>query len=172
MSYIGLGINEPTNWQQYVGQQFEILFPGRDGKQHKSAGIFTGIINSTKYANKRIVVLQPSADTTNYPTVVPIGINDRTAVYLSDIQTFRQSNYNMSTFPKYGGTSHQPSGSDGNKGTIMPPVEPEAQKAGFSLKWFTTIPGMLVAAGVLAGGAILIKRRGSRKSIEPIKVMK
>lgn len=172
MSYTGLGISEPSNWQQYIGSQFEILFQGKDGKPHKSAGIFTGIIKSTKYPTKKIVVLQPSADTTNYPTVVPIGINDRTAVYLDDVQTFRQSSYNMATFPKYGGTTHKPSNTDGNSGTIMPVVEPEAQKAGFSLKWFTTIPGMLVAAGVLAGGAILIKRRSKGKSVEPIKVMK
>ena len=164
MGYISLGILEtdlPANWKSFIGQQFEILFQGRDNTPHKAAGIFTGIIQSKTYPGKKIVVLQPSADTTNANNIVAIGPGDRTAVFLDAVQTFRQSSYNMSNFPKWGGKVVKNT-SDANEDTVMPPVPKVDVPITFAsiMHWFSTPTGMVVGVGtVLLAGLFYIKMK-------------
>jgi len=107
MGIDGFGMTESElgSWKAFIGQQYEIQFTGMDGTKQRAAGIFKGLDNSNVYPKdptKRVVILQPSGLTTDPQNPVKIYAGDLTRVYISNVDWFRQSSYNLSTWPFIG----------------------------------------------------------------------
>lgn len=111
LSGFGMTESELGSWAAYVGQQYEIQFTGSDGTKHRAAGTFKGVDDSNVYPNdptKRVVILQPSGDTTDPQNVTKIYEGDLTRVYISNVDWFRLSSYDMATWSFLGGGAPAP----------------------------------------------------------------
>lgn len=110
----GFGVAEPSGWQAWVGQQYEIQFTDPDGVKQRAAGTFKGMDNSSVYPKdptKRVWIMQPSGLVTDPQNPAKIYEGDLTRVYISNVDWFRASNYDMSKWAFLGSGVPAPTGS-------------------------------------------------------------